>query len=356
MKLNRIACGLAACALCMGVSAQDRADRFNLADENSFSMLLLGDTQAYTKFDINQPILELCTAWCADNIDHLNVKAVLCTGDLVERNETHILSPGNFNQTSSQMWDWVSHCFKRLDNKVPYIISLGNHDYGYTKGDEGFTQFPDYFPVDRNSKWKDCLVEMMPSRMGRNTMENSAYQFNDPAWGKILVITTEWAPRPEVLDWAKGLTEKYGDHKVIFMTHSYLEERTADYTDNEPYGISPSTYGKQIWEQLVYPSKNIVMVICGHKGAPGDFEDSVAYRKDKNSAGHTVHQMMFNVQTLGGGWNGNGGDGWLRILEFKPDGKTISVNTYSPLFGFSPTTRHLARRTSPIDQFDMVID
>ena len=26
--------------------------------------------------------------------------------------------------------------------------------------------------------------------------------------------------------------------------------------------------------------------------------------------------MMFNAQTEGGGWHGNGGDGWLRIMEF----------------------------------------
>ena len=66
--------------------------------------------------------------------------------------------------------------------------------------------------------------------------------------------------------------------------------------------------------------------------------------------------MMFNVQVLGGGWEGNGGDGWLRILEFMPDGRTIKVKTYSPLFGISPSTRHLARRTGTCDMFDIVLD
>ena len=66
--------------------------------------------------------------------------------------------------------------------------------------------------------------------------------------------------------------------------------------------------------------------------------------------------MMFNVQTLGGGWEGNGGDGWLRILEFLPDGKTVKVRTYSPLFGISNLTKHLAHRTGPYDRFDFVIE
>lgn len=98
------------------------------------------------------------------------------------------------------------------------------------------------------------------------------------------------------------------------------------------------------------------MALCGHMGDTGSFENSVAYRVDKNSIGRNLHQMMFNVQTLGGGWEGNGGDGWLRILEFKPDGKTIGVKTYSPLFGISPSTRHLAHRTESFDQFEMVIE
>ena len=98
-------------------------------------------------------------------------------------------------------------------------------------------------------------------------------------------------------------------------------------------------------------------MLCGHTGKPSDdFADAVAYRVDKNQAGKNVHQMMFNVQTIGGGWNGNGGDGWLRILEFMPDGKTIKVRTYSPLFGISAATKHLAHRTAAYDQFDMIIE
>ncbi len=35
------------------------------------------------------------------------------------------------NQTSREMWEAASQALKRLDNKVPYIIAAGNHDYGY---------------------------------------------------------------------------------------------------------------------------------------------------------------------------------------------------------------------------------
>ncbi len=80
----------------------------------------------------------------------------------------------------------------------------------------------------------------------------------------------------------------------------------------------------------------------------------LAFRIDKNQSGKPVHQMMFNVQTLGGGWEGNGGDGWLRILEFMPDGKTLKVRTYSPLFGIPHPRNTWPTGQSRLNQFDIV--
>ena len=58
---------------------------------------------------------------------------------------------------------------------------------------------------------------------------------------------------------------------------------------------------------------------------------------------------------MGEDWNGNGGDCWLRILEFKPDGKTISVSTFSPLFAISKRTAHMAWRNEACDRFDITV-
>ena len=85
MKKSIFAMAMLAVATCG--FAQHRADQQHLDDENSFSMILLGDPQGYIKYDLNQPLFELCTAWIADNIDNLNIKGVLCTGDIVEQND-----------------------------------------------------------------------------------------------------------------------------------------------------------------------------------------------------------------------------------------------------------------------------
>ena len=123
MKLfNYLLAGIL-CASVTCLPAQHRADPQKLVNPESFSMILLGDPQGYTKYDINQPLFDLCTAWIADNIESLKIKAVLCTGDLVEQNDNNVLNRKMLNQTSREMWEAASQALKRLDNKVPYTIS-----------------------------------------------------------------------------------------------------------------------------------------------------------------------------------------------------------------------------------------
>ncbi len=345
--------------------AQHRADQQHLSDPNSFSMILMGDPQNYVKVSFYQPIFELCTVWAADNIDNLNIKAVLFTGDMVNRNEHFDPTSTSEDQSSKQMYEWASHCLKRLDNKVPYMISGGNHDHGFTRGDEGFTHMPEYYTYERNSKFADCLVSAYPNRSGVASLENSAYEFHDKNWGDLLVISLEWATRDEVVEWAKKLceSEKYKNHKVILLVHSFLrggKEAKRTCLANQNYKIQNANHGQELWDKLVYPCSNIRMVLCGHTGkhskspnTQADYIGNTAYRMDKNNAGKSVHQMMFNNQFLGGH---NGGDGWVRILEFLPDGKTVKASTYSPLFGISPMTKQYAHRTGKCDQFDMTIE
>lgn len=337
-------------------TAQVQPVQPKLTDEQSFSMILLPDPQSYTKFDVNQPLFELMTAWTANNIGRLNMKAVLCTGDLVEQNEIRIPDGVNGNQTSEEQWKAASQAFARLDNKIPYVICTGNHDYGYEKAENRLCRFPDYFPSERNSSWRKSLVEVGNNYQGIPTLENAAYEIETDTWGKLLIVSLEFAPRDEAIEWVKTITEKpkYKDHKVILLTHSYLAWNGKRH-EKEGYKIYPANYGEAIWQKLVYPSSNICMVICGHECEIAPFKDNVSFRVDKNAAGKEIPQMMFNAQTADGFWHGNGGDGWLRIMEFMPDGQTIKIKTFSPLFAISPTTADKSWRTESYDQFDITI-
>ena len=340
-----------------------------LQSEASFSMIMVPDPQSYTKFAANQPLFDLQTAWIAQNIKRLNIKAALFTGDMVEQNgkitSKPLPNPHNGDQTGRQQWEAVSRALSRLDNRLPYVVAQGNHDIGHITATDRHTRAPEYIYPERNIKFEDCLVSTCANFEGVHTMENSAYEFRTETWGNLLVITFEFAPRDEVLAWAKQLIEsnEYKNHKVIIITHSWLDT-AGNRIANEGYTVRPWNVPENIWKKLVYESKNISLILCGHTGDAPKIAENVAntnykptssIRIDKAADGRDIPQMMFNSQQGDGDWNGNGGDCWLRILEFKPDGKTISVRTFSPLFALSRLTQHLAWRRAEYDEFDIVI-
>jgi hypothetical protein len=323
-----------------------------LSDPASYTWILLPDVQSYQKFGRNQALFHLMADWIIDQKEKLNIRMVLCVGDLVEQN--NLLQPDGINgdQPSISQWKAARTGFAKLDNRLPYILCTGNHDYGTKSAENRYSQFNSYFPPQGNPLNLDLLVEMAPNAQGVETLENGCFEWNSPDGQLFLIFSLEFAPRTEILTWAKELAARpeYEHHTAVVLTHSYMDSRGVR-IEKENYKLAAPNYGKTIWEELVQPSSNIRLVFCGHIADEESHRGQVGYREDDNRAGVKVCQMMFNAQREGGGWHGNGGDGWLRILEFLPDRK-IKVRTFSPLFWISPSTRYLAWRTASYDQFE----
>jgi hypothetical protein len=79
------------------------------------------------------------------------------------------------------------------------------------------------------------------------------------------------------------------------------------------------------------------MVLNGHVGG-----DGLGYLESTGDHGNTVYQMLLNTQ-----FEANAGNGWLRVLEFLNDGKTVRARTYSPFLTLS--------RTDVANQFEFEI-
>lgn len=332
-------------------------------------MVMIPDIQNYVKWSRNQPILDLMMKWIEENIDTLNIRMVVCVGDLVQNNEK-ITNDYDGNQTTKQQWKAASEAFAILDGKVPYIAAAGNHEYSIDRQGNRSSHYSEYFTSDRNHLNQKILVQNSRNEQEMPTIENSAYEIKGLNGRDYLFLTVEYSPRDTVLAWAKKVTsmEQYKNHRVVLITHNYLSAKDEHTTSIpgwllwEPYNInneiqrSPritlpnANNGRQIWQKLVEPASNIELVLSGH--VPGE-----GYRSDKNVAGKMVHQIMFDTQDLGGGHRrGNGGDGWIRILEFFPDGKTMKVKTFSPLFGISPITQQHAWKKDGRNEFTVKFD
>ena len=61
--MKRIILFLLTCPILLGTAQNIQVNKPQLENPKSSSMILLPDPQTYTKFDTNQPIFDLMTAW-----------------------------------------------------------------------------------------------------------------------------------------------------------------------------------------------------------------------------------------------------------------------------------------------------
>ena len=301
-----------------------------LENPDSWTMVVVPDVQAYIKRRCNHGILDIMNAWKNDLI-------------------------------AAEQWKAFSRLMERLDGEFPYIVCTGNHDYGRVCAENRKSHFSEFFPTDRNPLTRRQLVECAPNAFDDATLQNAAYEFTAPAPDnrKFLVLVLQFAPTDADLAWAKKVADqpRFADHFGILLTHSYIAW-TGKRREEEKYPLNKEggNAGEGIFQKLVRPAKNIRLVVCGHICVPDQWERGIAFSMDTNESGKSVAQMAFNTQAIGGGWHGSGGDGWLRLLEFMPDRKTIKARTFSPLFAVSPSTRHLAWKTGPRDEFTFELE
>jgi hypothetical protein len=309
-----------------------------------WTAVVFPDTQNYAKFAKNQPIFESMTRWVAGHVKSWNIGLGLHVGDLVEQND--IAEGGGRgwgDQNGAEQWASAKRALATLDGVIPVLIATGNHDYGERNAEDRRTRFNNHFgltdnPLVANGRGQGVWIESAPNAFGARTLENAAYAITPPYGPPWLVLALEWGPRKAVVEWASRLLARpeFASHRALLLVHSFLHDDNQRCGDRQrpgnahryATGKDGDTHdGEDLWRALVKPAKRLEFVVCGHV-----MGRHVGYRKDPNDHGRTVHQMLFNAQGLGGGSDerGNGGDGWLRLLTLRPDGRTLDVRTFSP--------------------------
>jgi hypothetical protein len=304
---------------------------FAPSPDAAWSMVIMPDTQNYVKWDFYQPLLPKITEWIRDNRDAYKIKVVLQEGDIVNNNNTN--SPTSGNQTSSQQWPAAQVGMFVLNGQLPYIMAAGNHDFGFTNADNRDTMVNNYFHASDNPLNDPAQGGILKGTKDPNDITNAYYAFTAPDGRKMLFFSLEWEPRPAVMTWANQMAAlpQYAGHTAVLLTHNYLE---ADNTRSATVDVAGDASGETLWNNLVKTHSNFEMAFNGHFGGDGEgFLDST------DNAGKTVHQMFFNTQ-----FETMGGNGWIRLVEFLGDGKTVRVRTYSPLLDLY--------RTSPAYDFE----
>ncbi|NNJ85792.1 MAG: hypothetical protein HKP20_01365 [Akkermansiaceae bacterium] len=100
--------------------------------------------------------------------------------------------------------------------------------------------------------------------------------------------------------------------------------------------------GQELWDKFV-KDYNFAMTFNGHV-----LGDGTGYLLENNLAGDPVHQMLINYQM-----RSLGGEGYMRLLEFQPDGQTVKVSSYSAVYDRNLTASdHQFNFTLPLGAAD----
>ena len=255
-----------------------------LESEENYTIIVLPDTQHYPEY--YPYIFDNQTQWITENIDPLNIVFVTHLGGIVEHSN-------NITQ-----WENANRSMSKLDNKVPYGVLPGNHDGFY----ETLTNYNKYFGIDRfkGQSW-----------YGGAYQQNNTNNYHLFSAGKrdYLIFHLAYDPDNATHAWANNIIDNNPTRTVIISTHRFMAGHGGD---------QRSPDGDKMWENLVKPhSDQIILVQSGHLPTEEKRTDIVN--------GNPVHQLLIDYQN-----RENGGNGWLRILEFSPTQNKIFVKTFSP--------------------------
>ncbi len=264
---------------------------------DEFTVVLLPDTQNYSEKYPETYVAQ--TEWIKSRVEEDNIAFVIHLGDIVQR-------PG-----VEKEWLVADRAHQVLDGAVPYSVVPGNHDMEHV-GDKVTRETPlynKYFPPSRfeKNRWYG-------GHLGEDNVNN--YCLFKAEGMKFLVLSLEFAPSVETLEWASKVLKRHRKRRVIVATHYYMRPEGRG-TETKPYGLEGAG-PEALWQTFVSKHRNIFMVVCGHVLG-------VHHQRSINDAGKPVHEILCDYQG-----EENGGDGWLQTMRFVPGEDEIHVEAYSP--------------------------
>ncbi len=273
----------------------------------SFTLVVLPDTQYYHLGDNLKHFFNQ-TWWIAENKERLKIAYVIHLGDVTQDN-----LPGE--------WEASRRAYQVLDQAgIGYSIAYGNHDYYRRNGEDPKRPClgSHYFTPDEFSAWPTYGGVMETGKM------DNTYHLFEGNGTRFVIVNLQWSPPDRAVEGADEVLLRHPGRQAILVTHGYLYHDDTRYDragrPGEQLWAPGRNDGETLWQKLVRKHPNMRLVLSGH--VKGDGQGRLTSTGDH---GNTVHQILCNYQMLP-----EGGQGYLRLMEFLPDGRTIRNKTYSP--------------------------
>jgi hypothetical protein len=282
------------------------------------------------QFEERAPLLVDMVDWIVAAREARGIEFVTHVGDVVA-----------FADRAAE-WARARDALDRLDGVVPYSIAVGDHEYDPEEYKDGsVANYLANFGPQRYAGY-DWYLGSHPDGL-------SHLQTFTAGGRTFLHLAVEWEPLgasddpATPLGWARAVLEANPHVPTIVTTHAYLWDRPGEeghfgwrgreayvYADDGVTKRYVGPTGEKLFATLVEPFPQVFMVLGGHFHLAPLPDRGRFHQVSRNAAGLEVYEVLSNFQS----WP-NGGDGWLRTIEFLPGGGAggldrIAVETYSP--------------------------
>ncbi|MFI1731562.1 LamG-like jellyroll fold domain-containing protein [Streptomyces acidicola] len=290
-------------------------------DSRRFTLAVMPDTQyLFDGPSIDKAPVEASLRYLLEHGREENIVFLSHLGDLTQ------------NGTQAEITA-ISEAFGVLDRRgVGYSVLAGNHDVKSSTTDQrGATPYLDAFGPQRFQGGK-TFGGASPD--GYNTFH--LFQAAGREW---MVLALDWRLSAKGFAWARDVMAQHPKTPVVLTTHELVDGDD-----------SLSSYGQQLWDQLIEDHDQIFLTLNGHYWPAGR-------TTRKNAAGHDVHLHLTNYQN-----RYFGGAAMIRLYRFDLDRNTIDVETISPWIlgraakGLGELERREIELSCDADRFSVEID
>ncbi len=230
---------------------------------------------------------------------------------------THVGDIVDNGSAFSAEWARADQAMDIISN-VPgfaYSAACGNHDYDTVSNKaSGASAYIQWFGPSRyvGEPWYHA-----------SSPDGTSHAQRFIAGGQeLLHIALEWRADDDAIEWAQAVMAQCPRLPTIVSTHEYLSTgNPANYTTG---GATPDAAGDnsaaQVRAKVVEPYGQVFMVLCGHIHGNGR-------RTGTNAFGGVVHEVLQDFQA-----DPEGGNGWFRVVKFRPAQDLVEFDTRSPVY------------------------
>ena len=195
------------------------AEELPPAEEGTFSIAVIPDTQHYqgqgtkrksqAEDPTSNPVFAAITNCIVDELDRQKIVFVSHVGDIVDIN-------------NDEQWKVAQQCMDKMHGKVPYGISVGNHDMVGKTGNSSL--FQKYFPKSRFTEfdWYGGCFEPASGKPEVSGNNANSFQLFSAEGMDFIIVHLECNAPDNVLAWADQVLEQHADRRAIITTHMDL--------------------------------------------------------------------------------------------------------------------------------------